>query len=144
MKTKEQLVNSFKKKRKDLDAGKDWRQEKKGTTEDEMVGWHHWLDGHEFEQAPELVMDRSLAYCSPWGCKELGHDWVTELTDHQGKRNNSGIVLKEDSLWSLIVLDWNPDCCLLAMWPWTDNFPWVSFPTYKIGRWYLVWDYCKD
>ena len=35
--------------RKDPDAGKDWRQEKKGTTEDEMVGWHHWLNGHEFE-----------------------------------------------------------------------------------------------
>ena len=34
---------------KDPDAGKDWRQEEKGTTEDEMVGWHHWLDGHEFE-----------------------------------------------------------------------------------------------
>ena len=36
--------------RKDPDAGKDWRQEEKGVTEDEMVGWHHWLDGHEFEQ----------------------------------------------------------------------------------------------
>ena len=36
--------------RKDLDAGKDWRQEEKETTKDEMVGWHHWLDGHEFEQ----------------------------------------------------------------------------------------------
>ena len=36
---------------KDPDAGKDWRQEDKGTTEDEMVGWHHWLDGREFEQA---------------------------------------------------------------------------------------------
>ena len=34
---------------KDLDAGKDWGQEEKGTTEDEMVGWHHWLNGHEFE-----------------------------------------------------------------------------------------------
>ena len=34
------------------DAGKDWRQEEKGTTEDEMVGWHHWLNGHEFEQTP--------------------------------------------------------------------------------------------
>ena len=51
---------------KDPDAGKVWRQEEKGTTEDERVGWHHWLDGHEFEQAPgvgdgqggELVMDR--------------------------------------------------------------------------------------
>ena len=37
---------------KDPDAGKDWRQEETGMTEDEMVGWHHWLDGHEFEQAP--------------------------------------------------------------------------------------------
>ena len=36
---------------KDLDAGQDWRQEEKGMTEDEMVGWHHWLDGREFEQA---------------------------------------------------------------------------------------------
>ena len=44
--------------RKDPDAGKDWRQEKKGTTEDEMVGWYHQLDGHEFEQLWELVMDR--------------------------------------------------------------------------------------
>ena len=38
--------------RKDPDAGNDWRQEEKGTTEDEMVGWHNWLNGHEFEQAP--------------------------------------------------------------------------------------------
>ena len=37
---------------KDPNAGKDWRQEEKGMTDDEMVGWHHWLDGHEFEQAP--------------------------------------------------------------------------------------------
>ena len=54
-----------------LDAGKDWRQEEKGLTEDEMVGWHHQLYGHEFEQAPGIG-DRqgSLTYCSPWGHKE--------------------------------------------------------------------------
>ena len=54
------------------DAGKDWRQEEKGTTEEEMVGWHHQLDGHEFGQAPGIG-DRqgSLACCSPWGRKEL-------------------------------------------------------------------------
>ena len=40
------------------DAGQDWRQEEKGTTEDEMAGWHHRLDGHESEQAQELVIDR--------------------------------------------------------------------------------------
>ena len=43
---------------KDPDAGKDWRQEEKGTTEDEMVGWHHWLNGYEFKQALEMVKDR--------------------------------------------------------------------------------------
>ena len=43
---------------RDPDAGKDWRQEEKGTTEGETIGWHHQLDGHEFEQLQELVMDR--------------------------------------------------------------------------------------
>ena len=55
---------------KDPDAGKDWKQEK-GTTEDEMVGWHHQLNGYEFEQALRLgYRQESLACCSPWGCKE--------------------------------------------------------------------------
>ena len=57
---------------KDPDAGKDWRQEEKGMTEDEMVGWCHWLDGHEFEQTPGVGDEQgSLACCSPWGRKEL-------------------------------------------------------------------------
>ena len=43
---------------KDSDAGRDWGQEEKGTTEDEMAGWHHWLDGHELSERRELVMDR--------------------------------------------------------------------------------------
>ena len=57
--------------RKDPDAGKNWRQEEKGTTEDEMVGWHHQLNGHEFEQAPgDSEGQGSLVCCSPWGHKE--------------------------------------------------------------------------
>ena len=53
------------------DAGKDWRQEEKGTTKDEMVGWHHRLDGHEFEQALGIGDGQgSLLYCIPRGCKE--------------------------------------------------------------------------
>ena len=57
---------------KDLDAGKDWRQEQKRTTEDEMVGWHHWLDGQEFEQAAGVGdAQGSLACYSPWGHKEF-------------------------------------------------------------------------
>ena len=57
---------------KDPDAGKDWRREEKGTTEDDMVGWHHWLDGHEFELTPGVGDGQgSLACAVPWGCKEL-------------------------------------------------------------------------
>ena len=57
---------------KDPDVGKDWRWEEKGTTEDEMVGWHHWLNRHEFEQAPGVGDGQgSLACCSPYGGKEL-------------------------------------------------------------------------
>ena len=57
---------------KDTDAGKDWRQEEKGTTEDQTVGWHHRLDGHEFKQALRVGDGQgSLACCSPWGHKEL-------------------------------------------------------------------------
>ena len=56
---------------KDTDAGKYWRQEKKGMIEGEMVGWRHQIDGHEFEQAPEVGDGQgSLACCSPWGHKE--------------------------------------------------------------------------
>ena len=58
--------------RKDPDAGKDRRWEEKGTTEDEMVGWHHWLNEHEFEQAPGLCDGQGgLVCCSPLGGKEL-------------------------------------------------------------------------
>ena len=56
---------------KDSDAGRDWGQEEKGMTENEMAGWHHWLDGHELEQAPGVGDGQGgLACCSPWGCKE--------------------------------------------------------------------------
>ena len=68
---------------KDPDAGKDWRQKAKGTTEDEMVGWHHWHDGHEFEQAPGVGDGQGgLACCDSWGLKELDTtEWLnwTEL-----------------------------------------------------------------
>ena len=57
---------------KDPDAGKDWRQEEKGTTEDEMVGWHHRLNGHPFEKALGAGDGQwSLVCCSLWGRKEL-------------------------------------------------------------------------
>ena len=56
---------------KNPDSGKDWRQGEKGMTEDEMVGWHHWLDAHEFEQAKgDGDGQGRLACWSPWGHKE--------------------------------------------------------------------------
>ena len=64
--------------RKDPDAGKNWGQEEKGTTQNEMVGWHHWLNWHEFEQTQgDSEGQRSLACCSPWGHR-VRHDLVTE------------------------------------------------------------------
>jgi len=63
---------------RDPDAGKDWGQEEKGTTEDEMAGWHHWLHGRDFEQTPGDNKGQGvLACCSPWGHKEL-HVLATE------------------------------------------------------------------
>ena len=57
--------------RKNPDALEDWREEEKGVTEDETVGWHHWLDGHELEQTlGDSEWQGSLACCSPQGCKE--------------------------------------------------------------------------
>ena len=56
---------------KDSDAGRDWGQEEKGTTEDEMAGWHHWLDGHEFGWTPGVGYGQGgLACCDSWGGEE--------------------------------------------------------------------------
>ena len=56
---------------KDPDVGKDWGQEEKEATKDEIVGWHHWLNGHESDQTlGDSEEQGSLACCSPWGCKE--------------------------------------------------------------------------
>ena len=65
---------------KDPNAGRDGRQEEKGTTEDEAVGWHHWFNGHKFEQTPgDSEGQRSLACCSPWVTRSWTSpsDWTT-------------------------------------------------------------------
>ena len=68
---------------KDPDAGKDWRREEKGSTEDEIVGWHHRLNGHEFEQALRVGDGQgSLACCSPWGHKESDTTEWLNWTEH--------------------------------------------------------------
>ena len=87
---------------KDPDAGKDWSQEDKGTTEDEMVGWHHWLDGHEFEQTPGFGDGEVL---QSMGSQRVRHNWATELK-HQS--TYSAHSLKTRSILnipSLLLLD---------------------------------------
>ena len=64
---------------KDPDAGEDWRPAEKGTTKDKMAGWHHWLNGLEFEQTPGVGDGQGSLVCyGPWGHR-VRHDWVTEL-----------------------------------------------------------------
>ena len=83
---------------KDPDTGKDWRPEENGTTEDEMVGWHHWLNGHEFEQTPgDSEGQGSLACCSPWGCKQLN---TTERLNN--KNSTTGWIVSPKKI------HWNP------------------------------------
>ena len=75
-------------KRKDPDVGEDWRQEEKGTTEDELVGWHHWLSGYEFEQTLKDKWQHSwIACCSPWGCKE------SDMTEWLNNNNQQTPIL---------------------------------------------------
>ena len=74
---------------KDPDAGKDWRQKEKGTTEDEGVGWHQRLSGQEFEQTPGVGDGQGgLACCSPWGYR-VRYNWATEL---------NGLILPQNQL----------------------------------------------
>ena len=108
---------------KDPDAGKDWRQEK-GMTEDEMFGWRHWLDGHEFEQALG-VGDRqgSLACSSPWGRKESDTTERLNWTESNLKTALpwKGEMGSEDHGrgWRTIVVVQSLSCIPLFEIPWT-------------------------
>ena len=77
---------------KDPDAGKDWRQGEKGTTEDEMAGWHHRLNGHEFEQTQgDSGEQGSLACYSPWGHKESDATIALTTTTTSSETQNNNI-----------------------------------------------------
>ena len=76
---------------KDPDAGRDWGQEEKGTTEDEMVGWYHWLNGQGFEQALGVGDEQHSGMLQSLGSQRVRHDWVTEL-------------ILTDVKWCLIVV----------------------------------------
>ena len=104
--------------RKDPDVGKDWRHKEKGTTEDEMVGWHHWLNTQEFEQAPSDGEGQgSLACCTPWGRKEL------ELTE-QLNNNEHREAIEGFSVW-----EWNNENCIWKLSLWLQYKEWIVFQT---------------
>ena len=84
---------------KDLDSGKDWRQEEKGMTEDEMAGWHHWFDGRESEWTPGVGDGQGgLVCCDSWGCKE------SDTTEQMNWTELNWTELKMKSEWVRIDL----------------------------------------
>ena len=94
------------------DFGKDWRQEEKGTTEDEMVGWYHRLNGHEFEQAPGAGDGQGgLACCDSWGCKELDTtNWLNWTELNRAPETNPWCILKDKSILTHSVLENDLQC----------------------------------
>ena len=104
---------------KDSDAGRNWGQEKKGMTEDEMAGWHHWLDGLEFEWTTGDGDGQGGLVCrDSWGCR-VGYDWATEL-NWTDTFFSAGQVL-------LCALSWCSACTSVSegvflMYPWREMY----------------------
>ena len=96
---------------KDPDAGKDWGQEE-GVTEDKMVGWYHWLNGHEFELTQgESEIQGSLAYCSSWGRREPDMTW--QLNNNKSPGTVVVVHGLSYSATCRIFLDQGLNLCLL-------------------------------
>ena len=100
------------------DVWKDRGQKEKRVTEDEMVGWHHWINGHEFEEAPGDGGQWSLACCSPWGCKELNMtEWL----------NNNKLSMKRRQYWGTVLCCADENCKL-------SDLDVSMKPAYKLGK----------
>ena len=110
-----------KKKKNEPDTGKEWRQKETGTTEDEMVGWLHWLNGHESKWTPGVGDGQGgLVCCGSWGHR-VRHDWVTEMNwtelsyqYPQNMQNPLAFWLQRAILQSEYIL-WH--CMYFAPWP---------------------------
>ena len=87
---------------KDSDAGRDWGQEEKGMTEDEMARWHHWLDGRESEWTPGVGDGQGgLACCDSWGCKESDTTERRNWTEHDYYEISQAKLQCHTDLWNL-------------------------------------------
>ena len=92
---------------KDPDAGKDWKQEEKGTAEDEMVAWHHQLNGHEIKQAPEVGEGQGSLECrSPWGHR-VRHNWETEQNWATENKSSKGLQYSTGHYSQYLVVTYN-------------------------------------
>ena len=109
---------------KDPDVGRDWGQEEKGTTEDEVAGWHHWLDGHESEWTPGVGDgQRGLEYCDSWGCKESDMTEWLNWTDTVLKGKEAKLLwLSPYSYETEFTWGWKFETRLYLM----DNFKFLS------------------
>ena len=120
---------------KDPDAGKDWRLEEKGTKEDEMVGWHHQLDGHESEQALGVGEGQgSLACCSPWGRKKSDKTGWLNWTEFI---RNSHLASGKESACQCRRLEFDP---WVGKIPWSRKWkptPWLGNPMDR-GAWWAT------
>ena len=111
---------------KDSDAEKDWGQEEKGMTEDEMVGWHHQFDGCEFEWTPGVGDGQGgLACCSSWGRKE------SDMTEQLNRTELMGL------LWWLSVKESACQCKSLGFDPWVRKIPWRR-------KWQPTWVFLSE
>ena len=123
---------------KDPDAGKDWRQEKKGTTEDEMVGWHYQLDEHEFEQALRVGDGQGSLAC----CSSLGH----AESDTTGWLNWTELYRPLSANWCLCFSVHHLGLSYLSFQRARDLISWLQSPSAVIlePKWFFFQWSCED
>ena len=106
---------------KDPDAGKHWGQAEKGMTEDEMVRWHHWLNGQKFEQTlGDSQGERCLACCSP-GDHKVRHDWASERQHGSLCTSILATEKKNSSPWTGIPTCCSSNCLQAGFWRRTEG-----------------------
>ena len=119
---------------KDPDAGKDWGQEGKGVIEDEMIGWHHWLNGHEFEQAlGDGEGQGSLVCCSRWvaKCWTWLDDWTTRTTSLV-LLSLTEYNIQSTNHWQLVYTGRSWWYCFSSLYPWHWTY-YLAFCEYSIN-----------
>ena len=122
---------------KDPDVGKDWGQEEKGRTEDELVGWHHWLNGHGFGWTPGVGDGQGgLASCGLWGCKESDTTEQLNWTELPAAKR---VLFSWEILW-LVLGRTDRSECLSCNYCFSSALNWniVNIPKWHILGWHVL------